>query len=155
MSSQLIENENGDLPHDPEVSPFSLSKIKRENTPHILIVENNEAYARFLRKMLGRFDCSYEHASSGEEAVEMATSKKYSLILMDIGLGGMSGLDAAKKIRDCSNRLYAVVPIVGLTAYFDSKQKCLDVGMQDMIMKPYLEKSLIDLIGKYISSIKK
>ena len=74
---------------------------------------------------------------------------------MDIGLRGMSGLEAVKKIREISG--YENTPMIAVTAYAmeGDKEKFLDGGCTDYISKPFKIKDFQELIKKYLFSSKK
>ena len=69
---------------------------------------------------------------------ELAKNNKFDIILMDLRMPGMSGLEAARLIRGFDSPLYAQVPIMALTADVvkDTLQECLDSGMQRVLTKP-------------------
>jgi CheY-like chemotaxis protein len=83
------------------------------------------------------FECTSEQAVDGVEAVEMAKSGRFDLILMDIKMPRMDGVTAARAIREMPGRP-AITPIVALTANADPAdvQTYLAAGMQDVVEKP-------------------
>jgi len=91
-------------------------------------------------------------ASNGQEALEMYRQKCYDLILMDMQMPVMDGLESTRQIRafeketDPGHRVY----IVALTANIisDKKEDCIQAGMDDFIEKPFQEKMLRDLFSK-------
>lgn len=87
-------------------------------------------------------NCQYKIVDTGKEAVAIAD--QYDLILMDIGLPGISGIEATIAIR----KKGITTPIIALTAHGEKKDKkiCLDVGMNGFLNKPLTLKSLIDAI---------
>lgn len=122
-----------------------------ESDALILLVEDNLAAATAIKIMLARFGYAADHAKSGEDAVAMAASKAYRLVLMDIGLPMMSGLEATKVIRAGSDPVRSSVPIVALTSHLRKKDDCLKAGMQDLIQKPADVKKIEWLIERYLS----
>jgi CheY-like chemotaxis protein/signal transduction histidine kinase len=104
---------------------------------HILIVDDNATNRMVAEALCDMFDCTSEQAVDGVEAVEMAKSGRFDLILMDIKMPRMDGVTAARAIREMPGRP-AITPIVALTANADPAdvQTYLAAGMQDVVEKP-------------------
>jgi len=104
---------------------------------HILIVDDNATNRMVAEALCDMFDCTSEQAVDGVEAVEMAGSGRFDLILMDIKMPRMDGISATRAIREMGGRP-AVTPIVALTANADPSdvQTYLAAGMQDVVEKP-------------------
>lgn len=100
----------------------------------VLVVDDEKLIVKGLKFSLEQegwiVDCAYD----GEEAVEKALSTEYSIILLDIMLPKLTGLEVCQQIRDCSN-----VPIIMLTAKGDDMDKImgLEYGADDYITKPF------------------
>ena len=79
----------------------------------------------------------------------MATSKSYSLVLMDCNMPEMDGIEATRQIRERGN----TVPIVALTAHVDSRilQDCLEAGMNDCLSKPFRGAALEETVNKWLA----
>ncbi|MET3665137.1 response regulator [Caulobacter sp. 1776] len=104
---------------------------------HILIVDDNATNRMVAEALCDMFECTSEQAVDGVEAVEMAKSGRYDLILMDIKMPRMDGIAATRAIRDMAGR-GGSVPIVALTANADPAdvQTYVAAGMQDVVEKP-------------------
>lgn len=104
---------------------------------HILIVDDNATNRMVAEALCDMFECTSEQAVDGVEAVDMAKSGRYDLILMDIKMPRMDGIAATRAIREMSGRAGAV-PIVALTANADPAdvQSYIVAGMQDVVEKP-------------------
>ena len=100
----------------------------------VLLAEDNAVNALLARARLARAGCTVDRAAGGEEAVAAALVHAYDLILMDMRMPGMSGLDAARAIRaaGCST------PMVALTAnaFDDDRRACREAGMDGFLTKP-------------------
>ena len=100
----------------------------------ILLVEDNPINALLARALLTREGCEIDHAVSGEEAVAAAKVGAYDLILMDMRMPGLTGVETARELR----ALEVATPIVALTAnaFGDDRHACLAAGMNDFLVKP-------------------
>lgn len=120
---------------------------------HILIVEDNKIATTVQKGILERLDCKVDCVETGEEAIELASKHNYDLILMDLGLPGIDGIEATKKIRannikEHSNHL---VPIVAVTANenADEHEVCLKNGMSEVICKPFTADKAKKVLSHY------
>lgn len=129
-----------------------LSREPGENAPSILIVEDHPSNAMVARVIVERTGFRAVVAENAEEAIERCKSGKFSLILMDISLPGMSGTEAAHEILEAEspNRN---TPIIALTAYAtdEARAECLRCGMEAHIAKPIRVRELQDVIRKFAS----
>lgn len=113
----------------------------------ILIVEDNLVAARVEKFTIQSIDKDYEIncVPSGEEGVFLTCKEKYDLILMDLGLEGIDGVEATKRIRANHSAINnSLTPIVVVTANKNSSEytRCFDAGANDVICKPLtLEKA--------------
>lgn len=116
----------------------------------ILLTEDNLAAAMVIKNRVKRLGYDVEHATSGEEAVDKVCTNHYSLVLMDVGLPGIDGLEASKQIRALSDSEKAAVPIIALTGHADKVGLCLEAGMQAMLEKPASESDIESVVARYI-----
>ncbi len=108
----------------------------------ILIVDDDMDLCHIIRTFLDRMGYDTILAVNGKEAVDMATDHLPDLILMDIMLPVMNGLEATQLIRE--NPETQAVPIIAMTARvtMDDKKKCYLSGCDDFIAKPFTVKEL-------------
>jgi len=101
----------------------------------ILIVEDEDRIATFVDKGLRAAGYATERASRGDEALELARSIEFDLVLLDVGLPVMDGFDVLRALRGSGNR----VPVIMLTAHssLDDTVRGLDGGADDYIPKPF------------------
>ena len=101
----------------------------------VLVVDDVEANRRLAQAMLRRFGHFSEAASSGLEAVEKAVAGRYDIVLMDIQMPGINGIEAARRIRE---RLGAVPRIIAVTANDlpGDRERCRAAGMDTYVTKP-------------------
>jgi CheY-like chemotaxis protein len=115
------------------------------STLHVLVVEDNDLNQQYVAKVLNKWSVNFQIVSSGEEALAAFQANKYDLILMDLQLPGISGLETAAKIRKLYNE--DIITIIAMTAVVTSniESEILTYGMNDIIRKPF---SIADLYEK-------
>ena len=104
------------------------------NKPLILVVEDDSAVRNLIVTTLETQDYKYHTASKGSEAILEAVSQKPDVVLLDLGLPDMDGIDIIKKIRSWSN-----MPIIVISARSEDRDKidALDAGADDYLTKPF------------------
>ena len=114
-------------PDQPPFAPQSLT---------ILLVEDNEANRRVVLLMLAELGLTADEAASGLEAVERARRRRYDLILMDVQMPDIDGLEATRRIRAGEGDFKSI--ILGLTANVvgSDEARCRDAGMNGYLSKP-------------------
>lgn len=113
----------------------------------ILLVEDNEINQKVALGMLERLGFTADLAENGYEAIDAFKRRNYSIILMDIQMPGMNGIDAASKIRELKDG--DKVNIIAMTAYVTEydKKRCVAAGMDGFIAKPFRMNDLRSVIG--------
>jgi len=116
----------------------------------VLIIEDNVLAGHMVSKILKKCNCMVDVVKSGKEAIEFVLQKKYDFILMDVGLPDINGFQLTQQLRQLPYG--STVPIVALTGHMslDKKQECIDVGMQDIVIKPITIEKARELFNKYI-----
>jgi two-component system, cell cycle response regulator DivK len=115
----------------------------------ILYVEDNEANRMIVRDLLKRTKYQLIEAHDGEAGVAMAIEKKPDLILMDIQLPKISGIEAMRRIR--ADASMADTPIIAITSFALSgdDQKAKEAGATAYLAKPYSPFDLLKLVRQY------
>ncbi len=125
----------------------------RIGEPHeavrILLAEDNVVNQRVALRILEKAGHSVVLARDGAEAVEKFNGQRFDMVLMDMQMPKMSGIEATATIRKMEAGLRT--PIIALTAHAMSgdRQRCLDAGMDDYLAKPIHASALVALINKY------
>lgn|GEM_PF-799037 len=124
-------------------------KLERAN---LLLIEDQPLAARAVIHLLKGLGCQVTHAHDGEQSLELLEKTNFDLIIADIGLPRMSGLDVAKHIRSQSNSRVAKTPIIALTSHITHTKKniCIEAGMQDMFTKPLTISTAQDILDRYV-----
>ncbi len=120
----------------------------------ILIVEDNRVAQTVALHVLKRRAYDVETVSSGAAAVHAASRAEFSLILMDLQMPDMDGLETALQIRKLPG--YANVPIVALTANYSQEYRdmCFDQNLQGFLAKPVESSELLDTVEKLLEASK-
>jgi len=137
----------------PIVTSYSLSENKRRNV-RILLAEDNAINQKLALHLLGRFGFRADAVPNGKEALQALSGSDYDLVLMDIQMPEMDGLEAARMIRDTGSSVRNHdVPIVAMTAQGtqEDRDKCLHAGMNDYISKPIQPQEMLRVIEKVIA----
>ena len=127
----------------------------KEDGYSVLIVEDSVLNQKVATFLLRKFDSliRIDIANNGLEAIARLESQRYDMILMDMQMPKMNGIEATKVIRDKnSNVLSHDVPIIAMTANAmeKDKQSCLDAGMNDFLSKPIVKHKIKIILEKYI-----
>ena len=116
----------------------------------VLYVEHNEYNRKFVRQLLSRTSYQLLEAADGEEGVAMAQRELPDLILMDVQLPKLSGLDATRRLR--ADPRTAHIPLVVVTSFALSgdDRRAMDAGASAYLAKPYGPRDLLALIRKLL-----
>ena len=115
----------------------------------ILYVEDNEFNRKIVRDLLARTSYRLIEATDGEQGVAKAVEERPDLILMDVQLPKLSGLEATRKLR--ADPKTAHIPIIAVTSFAMSgdDQKAKDAGATGYLAKPYSPRELLQIIRKF------
>jgi len=116
----------------------------------ILLAEDNTINQLLAQKVLTKLGAKVAIANDGKECVEMASEKRFDLILMDIQMPEMDGYEATTQLRLTQPDL----PIIGLSAnvYKEDIAQCFEVGMNSHVSKPFTQKQLFSELSKWLES---
>ena len=112
----------------------------------ILVVDDEPVNLEVARMLLDESGLTVDTARDGEQACAMAGSQRYDLILMDMQMPRMDGLDATRCIRHDPD--YVGVPIIAMTAnaFAEDRARCMAAGMDDFLAKPFDPNALFDML---------
>ena len=121
----------------------------------ILLAEDNALNAEIARELLNDFGVASRRAENGRQcvkALEEAEPGEFDMILMDIQMPFMDGLEATRRIRALADPVKASIPIVAMTAnaFDEDRQRCLEAGMNDHLGKPIDPEILKKTLLRYL-----
>jgi len=134
-----------------------LKPVKKGHVLDILLVEDDKASQVVIRKMLEKRENKITTANNGKEALQLLKNADFDLVLMDVNMPEMDGLEATRAIRSMEDKNPEAgihIPIFGLTAlaFEEDKTKCMEAGMDFYLSKPVRMSTLYDAIEKHLSS---
>jgi len=143
----------------PDTSPVTtnegtITAIAGSGTaPLILVAEDNQANIEVITDFLEFTGCRYAVARNGREALEQLQQQPVDLILMDIQMPDVDGLEALRRIRSHNNPQIARIPVIAVTALAmpGDREQFIEAGANDYISKPLDLSKLSVLINKFIS----
>lgn len=131
-------------------NPLCLS----ENPPRLLLVEDNIIALKFIEMIVTQAGGYFISATNGKHALELVKTVGFELIITDLELPGLSGIELAYLIREWEKTTnHRQVPIIGLTAHIlsEAKKKCLEAGMHNVLSKPIYLQEMRDLILHFVT----
>jgi two-component system, sensor histidine kinase len=141
-----VSKSNGDDPID----SGAVETFEQVSDVSVLIVEDNHVNRRVLEAYLAPFQFSITVAVNGAEAVEIVRNQKFDIVLMDIQMPIMDGIEATRIIRE-QGGWCAKVPIVAVTAnaMAGDRERYLAAGMDDYVPKPVNRDAITQVLEKY------
>lgn len=125
------------------------------NGKHVLIAEDNSLNILLLTTILKKWKITYDTAYDGKEAFSLFEKNEYDLVLSDIEMPVLNGVELSKLIRAFAVSKKAFIPILALTANVlkEDRDKYIAAGMNGVILKPFSEKNLLDNMTIALNSV--
>mgnify|MGYP000630287777 CR=1 FL=1 len=116
----------------------------------ILLADDEPINREITQLLLQDVGLQADEAEDGRKAVLLATQNDYALILMDMQMPVLDGLDATRQIRQLDK--HRTTPILAMTAnaFVEDKERCMEVGMNDFISKPVDPEHFYELLLKWL-----
>jgi len=133
---------------DAEISALAFDSNKR-----ILLVEDNIVNQKVALGILKKLGLRADAAGNGLEALQSLENLPYDLVLMDMQMPEMDGLEATQQIRDAQSKvLDHEIPIIAMTANAmrEDRERCLQAGMNDFITKPVQSQALAQALARWL-----
>jgi CheY-like chemotaxis protein len=137
------------------VAPLDLPEIPdskaRDERGRILVIEDSPANQLIMVARLKRMDCKVDAVGTGSEGVRLVSQRRYALVLSDLSLPDMSGLEATAVIRQLKGEA-GNVPIVAVTGgtHPRDRERCLAAGMNDLLVKPVEQADLERVVDQFV-----
>ena len=125
----------------------------RRGALRILLAEDNVTNQQVALGILGRLGLRADAVSNGAEAVRSLETVPFDLVLMDVQMPEMDGLEATRHIRDPKSAVKRHdIPIIAMTAHAmqGDRERCLDAGMNDYLTKPVSPQALADALERWL-----
>jgi len=138
------------------ITRHSIREFRRSNF-RILLAEDNITNQRVALGILKKLGFKADAVANGEEAVKALESIPYDLVLMDVQMPVMDGLEASKSIRDPGSSAFNPnIPIIAMTAHAmkGDREKCLEAGMDDYIAKPADPQTIAEKLDQWLKNQK-
>jgi CheY-like chemotaxis protein len=132
---------------------FSLrARSDGEHKVDILVAEDNEVNQLVFSQILGETQHSFRIVPDGRKALQAVAELKPRMILMDVSMPEMNGIEATAAIRAGEASSGTRIPIVGVTAHAlkGDRERCLEAGMDDYLPKPISPRALLEKVGRWI-----
>jgi CheY-like chemotaxis protein len=131
--------------HEPGIDAEARSQL---GSLSILVAEDNFSNLKLLTRMLETWGQRVTIAADGREAVRLVEQQSFDVILLDLQMPEMDGLEAAAQIRQMEAKTQKRTPIVALTAHAGSRfrEQCLAAGMDDYLTKPLQPRKLLNAL---------
>ncbi|MDE2439663.1 MAG: PhnD/SsuA/transferrin family substrate-binding protein, partial [Betaproteobacteria bacterium] len=119
---------------------------------HVLVVEDEFINQEIARELLAELGITADSASNGLQAIELIQRQPYDLVLMDMQMPEMDGLEATRRIRAMPE--FMLLPIVAMTAnaFAEDRERCLAAGMNDFLTKPVEPDELKQLLLHHLTT---
>lgn len=126
------------------------AELQRETPLRILVAEDNEINQKLSLRMLVKLGFQADIASDGSQALQMSKENRYDLILMDIQMPVMDGLEATRRILGelCTDEKPVIIAMTA-NVLSGERERCIEAGMKDFISKPIRMHILKEMIEKY------
>ncbi len=132
-----------------ETQPQDDDEAILPGSPHVLIVDDNQANRVVIAAFCELFSCTYESARGGREAVDAMRQGPFDLVLMDIQMPDMDGVEATRRIRDLGGAAVEI-PVVAVTASIEPEdvRAYLAAGMCAVVEKPIEPAALLKAMSQ-------
>jgi len=138
------------------VQPLVTNAPAISDAPCLLLVDDSPVNQAVIRDFLTGAGYHVDLASSGQEAINAAESRRYACVLMDLQMPAMDGIEAmTQMVLQDQHRAQEPPPFIALTAHAtdDHRQRCLDHGMKAFLVKPIDRQALIDTVDGLVSDV--
>lgn len=143
-------------PYDTEEEPLKSNIFLQTdsfNDIHLLVVDDAEMNLMVIKMILNKSGISFRTAKNGKEALKHFNDHDFDMVLTDIEMPEMDGIELSKNIRMHSDIKKATVPIIVITGHIspEAHENYVTIGINDYLVKPFNEKELTEKILDYLN----
>jgi CheY-like chemotaxis protein/signal transduction histidine kinase len=143
------QKDNRTIQHEGE----TLQQFAEKYPMKILLAEDNRTNQKVALSILSRLGYTADIANNGKEVLEIVSQSRYDLVLMDVQMPDMDGIEATRMIRLCLSTQPVIIAMTA-TALEGDREKCIRCGMDDFIAKPVRPEHLVQLLQKWAIDLK-
>lgn len=131
----------------------AMSRQPKFPAARVLVIEDNPMNLRYIISLLEKYNIQHQLATNGPDALYFLDSRLYDLILLDIRIPGLNGLELAEKIRQDESKPNVATPLVATTALAmeSTFTQARQAGITDILTKPYTPDQLLQILNKYLN----
>jgi PAS domain S-box-containing protein len=154
MEPSVVAVSGRALLQPPPVRPRLRAAAGDERRLDILVAEDNEVNQMVFTQILGETGYGFEIVGNGRKALDAYGRLNPRMILMDVSMPEMNGLEATAAIRRLEEDNGTHIPIVGVTAHAlkGDRERCLEAGMDDYLPKPISPRALLEKVERWVGS---
>jgi signal transduction histidine kinase/DNA-binding response OmpR family regulator len=119
----------------------------------VLVIEDNAMNLHYINSLLEKYNVQHQLATNGPDALYFLNSRQYDLVLIDIRIPGLNGLELAGRIREDEDKPNVATPLVATTALAmeSTFTQARQAGITDILTKPYTPDQLLQILNKYLN----
>jgi CheY-like chemotaxis protein len=148
-----FRHKDKDVIHEKVATNKLSNDFSKQYPLRILIAEDNPINQKWTTKILSKLGYESQVAENGKEVLEVVSHEQYDLILMDVQMPEMDGLEATRMIRLCLQSQPVIIAMTANVMHGD-RQACMQAGMNDYISKPVELNELVNMLEKWGLMIK-
>ncbi|WP_410220509.1 ATP-binding protein [Pedobacter sp.] len=136
-----------------QLNIIGAGNLSRLSGKRVLLADDNKMNILLAETVIKKYNISIDTALDGKQALHLFEHNNYDLVLTDIQMPEMGGVELTQRIRKLKNKSKSSIHILAITANVleEDRIKYLSSGINDLVLKPFSEKELMDKITKYIN----
>ncbi len=133
----------------PDSVPRRIVPLPNAHDVRILLAEDNAVNQKLALHLLSKYGFEVEAVTNGQQALDALASNRYDLVLMDVQMPELDGLEATRRLRQREGAEGGHIPVIAMTAHamMGDRERCLAAGMDGYITKPIRIESLLAIIA--------